>query len=343
MDFTINLLKNDDHSSHPKTKSLLERLARRNKIYLFDMNVSPYLENLNTRLTVIKDIDNKFRVQIDIPEGVDESGPNPKRIFNCYSFWLEYCLEISKELDCSFLIGLNASDWGNEQFLSMTSEKESIIIPDEYSMFESQKLSHTNSWRSFSEFNQGWQNRKPIMFWRGSTTGKPIESIHDLENLQRVKSCIQYKNHFGFDMKVSNIVNNKIPKKRIKEWLSSHKIMSSKIGENAFIRYRYYPDLPGNNESCGSWGVIKKYLRGNLVFRPNYASKMYYDRYLKPWEHYIPIDKEFIDLEEKLLWSENHNEQAVKISWRGYCVAKEYLTKIKEHFKEVVISNIVKV
>ena len=28
--------------------------------------------------------------------------------------------------------------------------------------------------------------------------------------------------------------------------------------------YKYHPDLAGNNQLCGSWGVIRKYLRGNL-------------------------------------------------------------------------------
>ena len=37
-------------------------------------------------------------------------------------FWVPYCLKIANKISKSFMIQLNASDWGVENFLSMTSE-----------------------------------------------------------------------------------------------------------------------------------------------------------------------------------------------------------------------------
>ena len=82
-------------------------------------------------------------------------------------------------------------------------------------------------------------------------------------------------------MKISSIVQNNIPKQIIIQWLRHHNILSRRVDESKFLNYKYYPDLPGNNTLCGSWGVIRKYLRGNLVFRPYYQSLMYYDKFIE--------------------------------------------------------------
>jgi len=287
--------------------------------------------------------DQNWQLIIDIPKTINDMGSNPKRIFNCYSFWLPYCIEIANKLGYSYSLALNASDWGTANFLSMTSHDIDNIIPDEYSMFESKALNRHNSFLAYDDFKYQWSQRKSVMFWRGSTTGLPIKSINSLNDLQRIKSCLIYRNRLGFDMKITNIVQNEIPKQIIRQWLISNRIFARKINEDTFKKYKYYPDLPGNNQSCGSWGAIKKYLRGNLVFKPNHLSKMYYDRFLEPWKHYVPINSDFMDLDEKFLWAQNNTDKACLISWRGSCVAKDYLSKIKDHFIKASIPKLVRV
>ena len=92
--------------------------------------------------------------------------------------------------------------------------------------------------------------------------------------------------------------------------------------------------MPGNNQLCGSWGVIRKYLRGNLVFRPNYPSKMYYDKFMHPWEHYIPVDSDFSDLHKQYSWAEDNQYKSAQIAWKGCSIANNYLRNIKTHFIE---------
>ena len=59
----------------------------------------------------------------------------------------------------------------------------------------------------------------------------------------------------------------------INQWLINNGIKGKRVSESIFARYKYHPDIPGNNLLCGSWGVIKKHVRGNLVFKPNHQSK----------------------------------------------------------------------
>tara|TARA_E500000331_G_scaffold357170_1_gene417855 strand:+ start:1176 stop:2183 length:1008 start_codon:yes stop_codon:yes gene_type:complete len=330
------MLKRLNHS-HPRTYRLLNRLSKRNNIDLISVNVNPSLYDLCSRIYV--NSLSKKKITVEISTMVNDNSNNPKRLYNCYSFWLPYCLKIANKISKSFMIQLNASDWGFENFLSMTSEDPNNLIPDEYAMYESRILNKMSFHNDFSDFEAQWIKRKSIMFWRGSTTGKYINSTFDLKDLIRVKACLSVEHINQFDMKISSIVQNRIPKQIIIQWLRQHNIISRRVDESKFLKYKYYPDLPGNNTLCGSWGVIRKYLRGNLVFRPAYKSLMYYDRFLEPWKHYIPIHSDFSDLYEKLMWAENNQNESVRIAWNGFSISKEYLNNIDDYFMSSAMSN----
>lgn len=326
--------------SHPITYRLLNKLSIIHNIDLITLNVNPLLHDLCSRIYVDFLSNKKKKITIEISSMVNDNSNNPKRFYNCYYFWLPYCLKIANQISKSFMIQLNASDWGVESFLSMTSEDPNNLIPDEYAMNESKILNKMSFPKDFSDFEANWMKRKSIMFWRGSTTGKTINSTFDLKELTRVKVCLSVKNIDKFDMKISSIVQNKIPKQIIIQWLRKHNILTRRVDESRFLRNKYYPDLPGNNTLCGSWGVIKKYLRGNLVFRPDYKSLMYYDKFFKPWKDFVPIESDFSDLYEKYIWAENNQNQSIKIAWNGFCNAKDYLRKIEDHFISCAMKNI---
>ncbi|WP_320666632.1 glycosyl transferase family 90 [Prochlorococcus sp. MIT 1307] len=328
--------------SHPRTFRLLGKIAKRHHITLSSLHADPSLIDLTTRIYVRINANKEKAIHIDIPSTLNDKHNNTKRIYNCYSFWIPYCIEISNQLNYSYSLALNASDWGTSNFLSMTSEDKENVIPDEYSMLESKKLTKLESWNSFESFKKSWLARKSIMFWRGSTTGPPIKSTFNLQQLERVQICLSHVGKEGFDMKITNIVQNEIPKQLIRQWLINNNLIGRKINEDFFKQYKYYPDIPGNNQLCGSWGAIRKCLRGNLMFKPNHKSHMYYDRYMEPWKNYIPVESNFLDLEEKFLWAEANIDQASNIAWQGYCVASNYLLAIKNHFIKASLKKIIR-
>ena len=68
----------------------------------------------------------------------------------------------------------------------MDSLNNSDLIPDEYSMREYVKNRYSSNLLSFEKFNNMWLNRKHVVFWRGSTTGRAgkwINTVKDLEEL----------------------------------------------------------------------------------------------------------------------------------------------------------------
>jgi len=326
--------------SHPRTTSLLFKLAKKNHIKLTALNADNSLKDLCLRMRVNVDCCSNHWIEIDIPQTLEDRSNNVKRILNCCSFWIPYALVIYSRVKHPFSISLNASDWEAENFLSMTSTDFNNIIPDEYAMFESKKLSKDNCWNTFEAFYASWNKRQETIFWRGSTTGKPITSIHSLSQMKRIKVALFYKDKHGFDIRISSIVQNNIPKQIIRQWLNKNNILGRRVRENRFKDFKYYPDIPGNNESCGSWGTVRKYLRGNLIFKPDHESKMFYDQFMQPWEHFIPVDSDFSDLSEKLLWSQNNPYETGRIAWNGFLIAKSYLSNIKDYFLKVALENI---
>ena len=104
--------------------------------------------------------------------------------------------------------------------------------------------------------------------------------------------------------------------------------------EEKFGNYRYFPDIPGN--SLG-WGTIHKYLAGNLIFKPNHKKVLAYYYLLEPWEHFIPVESDFSDLEEKFKWSQENIDQSIKIAYKGYITIFDYLQNIEKYFMNSIL------
>tara|TARA_Y100001968_G_scaffold122890_1_gene111825 strand:- start:848 stop:1885 length:1038 start_codon:yes stop_codon:yes gene_type:complete len=319
---------------------LFLNLANSLNISFGGFNEDTSLNGLTTRFRIYLTKENRKLLYIDIPPLDEKKNIKLKRILNCYSFWLTYCIELSNELQKSFEVILNASDWGIDKILSMTSVDIDNLIPDEYSMFQSKELPKLKAWEKFEDFQHDWSHRKSKMFWRGSTTGHDIRSTRSLSELQRIRICLKYLDINSFDLKVTNIVQNYLPKQIINQWLVMSGIKGKRVSEEIFSKYKYHPDIPGNNKSCGSWGVIKKHVRGNLIFKPDHESKMFYDQYMYPWEHYIPVENDFSDLEKQFMWAECNELKASTIAWNGYCQSVSLLKEIKPIFLKKVKNKI---
>lgn len=326
--------------THPRLYNLLNKVAKEHFIDNFFLDIDTLLDGLCTKISIYSDQSFFRTIRISISDDLIDKTPQAKRLFKCYLFWIPYCIDILNKIENSFSLKLNAADEGVSDFLSMTYIDIKNVIPDEYSMIESERLKSIKFPKNFEDFNKIWLRKKSSMYWRGSTTGPVYSSINEFKELQRVKISMLYKNINNFDIKISNIVQNKLPKQIIKQWLQKEKIFARRVNEVAFQAYKYHPDIPGNNLACGSWGVIRKYLKGILVFRPPHSSYMFYDRFLQPWVHYIPVAIDFIDLYEKYIWAEKNQDKASMIAWRGSLIAKEYLSNIKYHFRNSALEKI---
>lgn len=323
------------NKSYLHTWYSLRLISKKHNIIDFEIKVDNTLSGLLVKLMFRKQIDDKISLSLFIsPDLEDESG-NELRLNTCLKYWIPYCLSLLDKIRSNYSICLNASDHGDDIHLSMDGVEFINIIPDEYSMVESEHRFQKHKRIDYDEFYKNWLKRKNLMFWRGSTTGiEKISELSDLKSLKRVRIALKYRDYPGFDIGLTNIVQYDMPKQILRQWLSRQRILYRRVNESVFSKYRYYPDIPGNNLLCGSWGIIRKHLIGSLVFKPNHLRKFYYDRFMFPWEHYIPVREDFADLAEKFQWAENNHDKAINIAWRGFKVANNYLDNISDCFIE---------
>ena len=259
------------------------------------------------------------------------------RFIICLNYWLPLCIEATRKSHSSLNLTFNICDSGGLNALSMDSHDPNQIIPNEYSMRNYYKNRYTKNPYNLKKFQRKWLKRKAILFWRGSTTGGFIlNTTNDLYKLKRVKLCQLYNNNNTLNLKISKIVQNKLPKQIFIDELKKQNLWARPVIENKFSSYCFYPDIPGN---ALAWGSIRKYLMGNLIFKPYTQRKLYYYRFMKPWKHFIPVEEDFSDIHEKYKWAISHIEDASFIAWNGYIKANNYIRTLPEIFIKIVIEK----
>lgn len=198
------------------------------------------------------------------------------------------------------------------------------LIPDIYRT--AYAAEHTNrEISSYKHFRECFLRKHGIAYWRGSTTGRFNQSSEaDLLQNPRVAACLKFRNIRRIGLKIARLVQ--IDSEFLKEasqLLADLGIMDPWVDESAFGKHRFYIDLPGNTSS---WGTFYKYLIGRLVLRPLSTRKLLYHTYLRPFVHYVPLEPDLADLEEKLAWLINNPEKSSEIAYNGHFVIQQYLT-----------------
>lgn len=252
------------------------------------------------------------------------------RTKDCLRLWLPTLIKIPEQSEYELIsLDFDTGDHGNKDLLSMEQKDNKNLIPDLYSYTAAHGMDKNVSKISFLEFKKNWINKKDTIFWRGTTTGKPYSSIEELNTLDRIKICRRFIDKKNIDLKISKIAQNSISTEEIKTYLLKNNLFSEEVPEEIFAHYRYFPDISGN--SLG-WGTIHKYLAGNLIFKPNHEKVLAYYYLLEPWVHFIPVEADFSDLEEKFNWSKENMDESLKIAYKGYITIFDYLQNIEEYF-----------
>ena len=253
-----------------------------------------------------------------------------QRAKNCLRLWMPSLIMIYKNSQKKLIsLDFDTGDYGNKYLLSMEQKDNKNLIPDLYSYTAASGIEKNISKMSFLEFKKIWIDKEDKIFWRGTTTGKSYSSIEELNKLDRIKICRKFIDKKNIDFKISKIAQNLISSEKIKTYLLDNNLFSEKVKEEKFAHYRYFPDIPGN--SLG-WGTINKYLAGNLIFKPNHEKVLAYYYLLEPWVHFIPVEADFSDLEEKFNWAQENIDESIKIAYKGYITIFDYLQNIEKYF-----------
>jgi Glycosyl transferase family 90 len=174
-----------------------------------------------------------------------------------------------------------------------------------------------------------WSERKPVAFWRGTTTGIQ-RAPGNWRSLERIKLCelgLRDESIGLIDAGISGIVQIGDPA-TVQEIEQSGLVREFVPWQN-WNQYKYHIDIDGNTNSWSAF--FYRLLSGSPVLKVESTYgwlQWFYDR-LTPWHNYIPVSSDMSDLVDKIRWLARNDTVAQKIGQGGRELADE-LTYEKE-------------
>lgn len=144
-----------------------------------------------------------------------------------------------------------------------------------------------------------WEDRKPIAFWRGGASGFDRPSLR-----VRVARCLA--NHPHADVRITPWGG----------WENGQEIspdlFAPRCDPSVFLQHKYLLIVDGNCIASNHQWTFGTGAVPILVSHPDNA--FWFQRYLTPWVHYIPIRYDLSDLRETLDWLVSHDAEAKAIA-----------------------------
>jgi hypothetical protein len=173
-----------------------------------------------------------------------------------------------------------------------------------------------------------WQDRSTTVFWRGATTGHRSwarPGWHELPRFRLCQAAADARNPALFDVGINKIVQIDDPQEV--QAIRASGLMRDTVPQDAYLKYRHSIDVDGNSNS---WpGLFTKLLMQNTVFKieSEHGYRQWYYHQLSPWTHYIPVDKDYATLEERVAWALRYPERAYDIARNGFELSRAMTVK----------------
>lgn len=213
----------------------------------------------------------------------------------------------------------NRGDLGQKPGLSYNDNRpDFFLIPDGGFISTG---GHRHARELFKRDDVPWNDRAPVAFWRGSTTGmRP--SLKEWRALDRIKLCeiaAAHKETGLFDVGLSSVVQ--CPPDQMQE-IGRSGLISGPIPWQQWNRYKFQIDIDGN---ASAWaGLFQRLLTGSPVLKvqSGRALMQWFYADLIPWHNYIPIASNMSDLVDKVRWLKRNDEFARRVGVNGRALAE---------------------
>lgn len=225
---------------------------------------------------------------------------------------------------------LNGVDLKTICFSSCSSDRfMDVLFPtaDDWTRCTTNEIGNTNY---LNEIMSAWTQRKDVVVFRGSATGKGVCQRTNL----RLKLCHMPKNLV--DAKITKwpstlrvIVNEMDETVTISDIIPNQHISTSEFMDlkTQAKRFKYTICLDGHVAAYRLGDLLSS---GMLVFLPQSEWKLWLHAYILPWKHYVPVSSDLSDLEEKIMWARKNDDTVVNIIKRAHNIlthisSKEFL------------------
>jgi hypothetical protein len=198
---------------------------------------------------------------------------------------------------------------------TMAAWNDVALIPDLYYF-------NARGYDDAQAYDMPWHDRASKVVWRGSTTGLFQQRVEDLDRLPRYRLCQVVSQLGAFaDVGLNAAVQGADPQQEqlIQDRLAAEGLLKPFIPMADMARYRYILDIDGNSNS---WNFMLKLRLGCCVLKVESDWQQWYAHRLVPWVHYVPVAKDFSDVESQIAWCLDHAEECAAIAERGATFAR---------------------
>lgn len=175
-------------------------------------------------------------------------------------------------------------------YCAYKNDPTAIRSPDRYYI---EREGNKNVLNEIDSNRIDFNNKKSQLTWRGT-----------LE--------LGYKTNF-FNPENKNDLNQRM---YFKYLYDNQLLKNVEYGDNhlsipEMIQYKYILDIDGWSNTWDA--TIWKLYSGSVLLKVRSVFKQWYYDDLKEWEHYVPIENDLSDLNEKIDWCINNNEKCIEI------------------------------
>lgn len=151
-----------------------------------------------------------------------------------------------------------------------------------------------------------WEEKKPIVFWRGGTSGMPFVREQFVSRAKGNPHCdIRFVDHYG-----SRDVDSSL--------------FASPVGFETFVRHKYIVVIDGAVISSSHQWVFGS---GSVpIFVTHPLNQFWFSSHLKPWVNYVPVSYSLTEFEATIRWLIEHDAEARQIAQNALQLAQTIFT-----------------
>ena len=211
--------------------------------------------------------------------------------------WWDQGPDFSLNIKC---LGITEDGVDNENLPALSKVRRisdefgSILVPQEY-------VRHWGEIKNLPSNDIPWKEKIPSCVWRGTPSGMNQNCDPDPEKWEnpRMMFCHLYKEKYNVGL--GQNLEDRWPTDYIKGPLSIREM----------LEYKYIISISGNDKDSGlNWKLASNSL---VMMATPWVESWLMEGLLKPYVHYIPLQEDYRDLEEKLDWCHHHDEECKKI------------------------------
>lgn len=196
-----------------------------------------------------------------------------------------------------------------------SGDPDTTLIPDPVFVV---RRAYADARRTYREQELPWDQKKPIVFWRGSGSGGARRnSGPDWRQRPRIRLAALVKDNPLFDVGLSRLAKRQIVDEAMFKEVEAQGLIRGYVPSDQFVNYKYQVDIDGNSNAWA--GLFLKLLTGCPVLKiasPQGFRQWYYERMI-PGQHFIPVRPDMSDLVEQAEWLLAHDNEARDIGQRA--------------------------